>query len=332
MNKPQLHLAAEALAPQPPIIEVVQGLISEGSVSVIAGEGGDGKTWSLLDLGVCVAAGDSWLQTRKTIQGNVLFVDEESGLTRFNLRLQKVMNGHGVDASLPFFYTSLSLFNLMKKADLQELENLIGGYSIKLTVIDAFMDVTPGADENAVKDIAPVMQGLRRIAEKTKCAIMIIHHNNKAGSYRGSTAIKGAVDNLISVKKTGDVVTFRSEKVRDTEPFEFSAKMHFETDKFTMGSTQQIKFGIAQEYVIRFIGKNGNSAMSDIKANAVGCQPDAARVAITGLVKLGFLMRTNPGGPGAEGFYDLTDDGKLIALERNWPLNDPWFAADHANL
>lgn len=42
-----LHLAAEACQPQPVIADVVEGFISEGSVSVLAGEGGDGKTWSM---------------------------------------------------------------------------------------------------------------------------------------------------------------------------------------------------------------------------------------------------------------------------------------------
>lgn len=331
MNTPVIHLAAEALKPQPAIVEIVEGVISEGATTVIVGEGGDGKTWSLMDMGVCVAHGDLWLGTRKTVQGNVLFVDEESGLTRFNLRLKKVMNGHNADSSLPFFYTSLSLFDLTKKADLQGLEKLITGYSIKFTIIDAFMDVVPGADENAVKDIAPVMQGLRQIAEKTKCALAIIHHNNKGGVYRGSTAIKGAVDSLISVKKTTDVITFKSEKSRDTEPFEFSAKMIFENDKFYLNNAKKIKLGAAQEFAIKYLAQNGTSSMSDITSHSNGCKPGSTRQAIIDLSKNGFIQRIDSGGKGTEGFYDLTCEGNKIAAERKW-FNDPWKAADYATL
>jgi len=328
MNKPIIHSAKEALLPQPPICYLVEGFISQGSVTMVTGEAGDGKTWSLLDLGVCVAGGIPWIGDYQTKQGNVLFIDEESGLTRFNLRLKKVMSGHGVDGSLPLYFTSLSLFDLTKKGDLQELDKLVKQFNISLVIIDALMDVTPGADENLVKDIAPVMAGLRTIAENNKVAIVLIHHNNKRGNYRGTTALKGAVDNLISISKSDSYVTFKSEKTRDTEPFKFSARMVFESDKFYITVGQKAKIPQAQEYVIQFLAKNGISSTSDIKSKY--SKPEVARKAIFDLEKTGITQKISSSN-GITGFWDLTEKGIKVVLEEKW-FTDPWKAADYAYL
>jgi RecA-family ATPase len=72
-------------------------------------------------------------------------------------------------------------------------------------IVDALADVMPGRDENAVKDTAPIFLTLRKIAEETQCAIIVIHHSNKTGGYRGSSAIKGAIDLLLSVEKKNEI-------------------------------------------------------------------------------------------------------------------------------
>ena len=58
---PILHWAGEALDPQPPIPWIVEGVFSEGSLSVIFGEPGSKKTYAMLDCMVCVALGKPWL-------------------------------------------------------------------------------------------------------------------------------------------------------------------------------------------------------------------------------------------------------------------------------
>jgi hypothetical protein len=82
-----------------------------------------------------------------------------------------------------------------------------------------------GRDENSVKDVQPVFLSLRKIAEETCAAIVVIHHANKCGSYRGSTAIKGSLDLLVSVEsKTGtNEIAFRTDKAHDSLPVHFGA-------------------------------------------------------------------------------------------------------------
>lgn len=85
---------------------------------------------------------------------------------------------------------SLAQFNLLKNSDDADLlTRLVLELDAKLVIIDALADVMLGGDENAVKDTQPVFANLRFIAELTGAAFIVIHHANKLGGYRGSTAI-----------------------------------------------------------------------------------------------------------------------------------------------
>jgi len=81
-----IRTAADALKPQPPLEYIVKPLFGRYSVNVVFGEGGTGKTYSLIDMGVCTAAGKNWLNF-ETTKTNVLILDEESGGVRLSRRL-----------------------------------------------------------------------------------------------------------------------------------------------------------------------------------------------------------------------------------------------------
>lgn len=316
----QLLTACDALQPQPPIDWLVDGLISAGSVNVFYGDGGSKKTWALLDMAVCVARGADWLNF-KTKAGGVLIVDEESGKRRIMRRLGDVLRGHAADNQTPIYCTSLAAFNLCEPNDIGELYNLIVSSGARLVIVDALADVMPGKDENSVKDVQPLFLALRRIAEETQAAIIIIHHSSKNGGYRGSTAIKGALDLLLSVEsKTGsDEIIFKTEKARDTTAGEFTATANFMTVDPAMfwltpsDKTAGATFNKGQKYVLRYLLENGASPMNDITGNADSCSERTAKNSVYSLADMGFLTRTDGGGQGVKAAYDLTDKGKETA-------------------
>ena len=311
--------AFDALQPQPPINWIVDGLISAGSVSMFFGEGGSKKTYALVDMAVCVSLGNNWLDF-KTQKKHVLIIDEESGRRRIMGRLGDVLRGHNADQNAPVYCVSLAAFNLGLAADINMLHSLIKTSNSQLVIIDALADVMPGRDENAVKDTQPIFLALRRIAEDTQAAIIIIHHSNKGGGYRGSTAMKGAVDLLLEVtSKTGsDEITFKTEKARDTTATTFSAKAAFVQDMFWLSPLDSISqapttYKKGDKYVLRYLLAHGESGIKDISDNADTCAATTARNCVYALADAGLTIRTNGGGKGADATYNLTPAGLTIA-------------------
>jgi len=309
----KLHTAAEALREQEPTEWIVERLFSAGSVSLVVGEGGSKKTWAMLDMTVCVAQGVDWLGFM-TQQAPVLFIDEESGPRRLARRLGQVLRGYGAGAETPISYVTLAGFNFLQvETDVNELQALIMGTEAKLVVIDALADVMLGGDENSVRDVQPVFHRLRQVAEVTGAAIVVIHHSNKTGGYRGSSAMHGAVDLMLKMdSRTGEnYIAFDVEKARDVEPHKFAAAANWGDDMFNLTVASAIqstdRYSKSERYVLRYLEANGDSFMKDIQAHADSCSENAARQAVYSLVEKRAIERKDDGGQGAPALYGMVE-------------------------
>jgi hypothetical protein len=312
----RVYSALDALKPQPPMDWYVEEFLSKGSVSLLVGESGCKKTWAMLAMAVCIADGRDWVG-HKTKKSQVLFIDEESGKTRLLHRVNRVMAGYGINYDIPFFSVSDGHVNLMASDGEEKLRTMISEQKADVVIIDALAEIMPGGDENSVKDVLPVFLTLRRIAEVMHCAILVIHHTNKSGGYRGSSAMKAAVDLLciVQAKANTEILTFDSEKARDVEPFRFCTKAHFVGDHFYLESRElggeTLNFGAAKRHALLYLLRNGQSKANSIKANPVGCEPETVRTSLSGLVNEGLVQRVNTPGKGV--VFALTEAGGKIA-------------------
>ena len=308
----EVHNALDALTPRPPVEWIVNGLIYKKSVTVIYGDGGTKKTWSAMHLAACVACGAPWgdFATQKS---RVLFIDEENGDDEIAGRAGYCIRGALGDAGAELFYISLAAFHLDDPADELLMTKEIANLKVELVILDALADLTTG-DENSKQDTQPVFNALRRIAEKTGAAILVIHHANKNGGHRGSSVIKDAPDILLQVTSDNDsdLITFKTEKNRRGKAMQFAMRATWEMDSFYLTGAEacQKKKGLnkAQEYVLRYLKENGPSALINIINAADTCSPEAARKAVYNLARLQLIQRTNPGlsGQGVTAIYELT--------------------------
>jgi hypothetical protein len=301
--------AAFALQPWPPIDYVVDGLITTSSVNIFYGEPGSKKTYSALSLAICVANGKPWLDFR-TKQCPVLIIDEESGERRLSRRVSEALRGELCDQASAISYVSLANFKLDTGTDPVIVQNLIERSGAKLVIFDALADLMDG-DENDKADVQPVFNHLRRIAESTDCAVLLIHHAGKGGGYRGSSAIKGSVDLMVQVSSESGsgFVNFRSEKNRDGQQMSWAAEAVWTEDQFFLRSSTKALgdlLSTSDAFVVGFLTKHGPSLLDDLKDAADTCSPEAARKAVYRLARAGQIVRTNPGEKGSKARYGLS--------------------------
>lgn len=307
----ELHYFQEIHEEDEPIDWVVENLIATSAVSLIFGPGGTKKTYALLDLAVCVATGTPWLGM-PVQQGAVLIIDEESGHKRLKRRFREIAKARGVeDATIA--WVTMAQVNLRDKLDIEHVRQLVEFTGAKLVIMDALADLALGADENSVKEMQPVFMGLRGMADSAPCAPVLIHHANKLGEYRGSSAILGAVDVMLQVssKHGSGNIDFEIKKARDFDPYAFAAHAHWDKDNatFSLERTDSIidteRFSKSEQYVLAYLAKHTTATIKSIMENAQGCTGAAARQAVYNLVKKGLVERADDGGSGAIATYRL---------------------------
>jgi archaellum biogenesis ATPase FlaH len=230
----KLTWASEAFEEEEPIDWLIKGLVTTGSVNLLYGNPGTGKTYSLLDAATCIATGKDWLDY-PTTQGAVLILDWESGRKRLKKRLRECINGHETDKALPiaFEYMMDTNHDIRRLEDTHVLINTIKKHKFKFIIIDTFRASLRDGNENDSGETQAIFTNLRYIAETTDVAIFVIHHSNKSGGLRGSSAITGAADLAIQcIQSEGGINTFKVTKARDIALFNFKAQLYVKTDEY----------------------------------------------------------------------------------------------------
>ena len=200
---------------------LVDDVLPNNSLGVIYGRPSDGKTFAALDMALCVATGRSW-HGHPTKQRQVVYVAGE-GASGVRTRVEAWEQYHRQQAGK--FFVVKEAVQLLDTRDVTELIQAIQVESLEpgLLIIDTFARSFSG-DENSAQEVGAAVSALARIQKALGCTVMVVHHSGKGGGVkraqeRGSSALRGAMDVMIHVVKSGTVVQVMSDKQKDAEDF-----------------------------------------------------------------------------------------------------------------
>lgn len=207
----------------PDALPLIAGILEAGSVSMLYGLSGTGKTFTALDLALCICHGRYW-HGRKVEQGNVWYVNTEGG-RGLKKRLQAWYKEH--DHLLPDLeHFKIIPWSLDLRVHQAEMINTIDDQEEPpaLLIIDNFSMCAPGVDQNKQEQVAPILGLLNALAAEYNTHIMVVHHTNKSGDVNGTMAFRNHVDTMIELVKEDAAdrdssILFRCMKARDSEPF-----------------------------------------------------------------------------------------------------------------
>ena len=112
---------------------------------------------------------------------------------------------------------------MTEQGDVEKLLRTIDslGQEFTLCIVDTVARSLLG-DENSSSDMGMFVSACNAVQRHINGAVVGVHHAGKDASrgMRGSTALLGAVDAALRVKKDEDSFTLQCEKQKDAEPFE----------------------------------------------------------------------------------------------------------------
>lgn len=183
---------------------LIRGWIPNKVVTVLHAAGGVGKTRLVSSICRSLIAGKSWsgydvdepccvlfIETDQGVVVNIKMIDEQGYLdeseevrARFRINDNWNINQYG-----------------KLKAMLNEFREL-HPYSKILVVVDSLTTVSTKAtfSENDQEFARPLVR-FRAIAEEFNCSFLVLHHSNRAGECRGSTAIFNAADQVWKLER-----------------------------------------------------------------------------------------------------------------------------------
>ncbi len=166
---------------------------------IISGAPGVGKTQWLLQLGVCLANGESFLGMPVNAKHKVFCFSlemDKSSLKEFLSKQKREWN------SIP----SQAYFTVVdESASLMQYENLIAEHESNIVLIDSMLELFDDMSDNPNSEARKVMKWCRKIRRRYGVAIVLIHHNRKATE--GNKKPKGLADLVGSFQFAKDTET-----------------------------------------------------------------------------------------------------------------------------
>lgn len=304
----------------PPLRWLVDGILCEGGLSVLAGKAKVGKSWLCLQLASAVASGEPFLG-KQTEKSSVLYCALEDTERRVQRRLQQ--QGDAFPAGLDFIYK----LPVVSGADgIGTLQLLITTYRYKMLILDTWAAAMgQGVDENGSTDMAFIFNNLRDVAHDTGCAIVVISHHGKLTNsdavydIRGSSAIGGAADTLIGLyKNRGEFQGILSLVSRETE--DASLSLSFDKDTCTWvyrGDAKELAQSANEQLVLDSL-----RVLGEVDATSVAKSSEMTRQGVSNILKkleLRGLITSRqviPDGGGKQIVYSLVGEGMQTAVAR----------------
>lgn len=205
---------------------IIQDFIQKGTVTIISGESGHGKSSVCLYLAESVSLGKPFLEM-KTNKTPVLIVDRENGITIYHQRFERL----GISDNQDFMIWGpwMDLYppgptNVAIKRFVTEEQPLI--------IFDSLVGFHPGSEQDA-SETRKYMDEFRQLANNG-ATVIVIHHTGKGEKtkkYRGSSDIQASIDAgwLLTQKKT------------------LLKCLEFSSWKFREGEVKPITFGFTDE-------------------------------------------------------------------------------------
>ena len=202
---------------------LIQDILADYSLAALVAPSYHGKSYLAVDIACSVASGHSF-HGLDVEPGRVFYIVGEG---RFGIRrrVQAWCMDRGVSLSRDFkLHFSKQGLNLRDSASLQAIRSeLRQANGVSLIIVDTLARSFGAGNENSPQDMGEFIQACDDLMHEFGATVLIVHHTGKDSTAgpRGHSALFGALDTVMSMKKIGDTdVQLICDKQKDAREFE----------------------------------------------------------------------------------------------------------------
>jgi hypothetical protein len=194
LDGPPLLIHADDLArliPKPSYVSADYPIYT-GGFNALIGPSGAGKSFVALDMAAQVACDTS-----------AIYIAGE-GIAGYAARWSAWKDYHNVESADLWFYREA--LQVIEDDQLMNFIGMIKEHQPDLVVIDTLARSAEGLEENSAKDMGRFVGACDRLRRALDCAVLVVHHTGKSGKIRGSSALYGAADCVLSLTAEDGVI------------------------------------------------------------------------------------------------------------------------------
>ncbi len=175
---------------------LVDQLFANSSVGLLGGPPKAFKTWVAAELALAVATGTPAFGRFATLDpGPVLFFGAEDPPPDLRTRFDGIARARRLDlAKVPLLLLDVAQLRLDDATHLDRLHRTVALHAPRLLVLDPFVRLVTGLDENSARDVSAVLGALRTLQREHDVTILLVHHMRKSPAAHPAQQLRGSGD------------------------------------------------------------------------------------------------------------------------------------------
>lgn len=273
--------------------------------NVLVGPSGCGKSFVALDIAGRIA-----------LERAVVYIAGE-GLHGYAARWEAWKDYNRRPNAELYFYTEA--LQVMEERQLAEFIGTVAEHNPILVIIDTLARSAVGVEENSAKEIGAFVGACDALRNAIHTSILVVHHTGKSGEMRGSSALYGAADSVLTVNKVDGLVTIANDpdaggknkhapagpnkyfKIVPHAVGDFEGAVLMETQQIAISPDDPLSQN--QLTILECVQGYGSGVDAQTVVNTTNLKQSTVYYNLKKLVGLGYLEFSNA-------LYSLTDEGE----------------------
>ena len=236
--------------------------IPYGKVTIIQGDPGEGKTTLVLQIIARLTKGRSIIDKKELSPINVIYQTAEDGLAD---TIKPRLLSANADCSKVLVIDDKDIPLTMRDV---RLEQAIVETNAKLVVLDPIQGfLGADVDMHRANEIRPIMKHISELAEKYKCAIVLIGHMNKCSVGKSAYRGLGSIDFQAAARSVLIVGRIKDEP---------EIRVVCQTKSSLAPEAKAVAFRLSEENGFEWVGEYDVSADDLLSGTAKGTKKQAA--------------------------------------------------------
>jgi DNA-binding NarL/FixJ family response regulator len=170
--------------------------IYKSGLNLIYSAPGSGKSFVAIDIAARVSLANP---------NHIIIYSAGEGIPGLNPRLRAWEKHHGHEVHNLYLWKEALPFS--KPEAVEAFLNEVADKQPAFIIIDTLARAMVGLNENDTREMGLFIQSVETLMTRLNCGMLFVHHTNKLGMMRGSTALEGSMDSIIRLQKEETLIS-----------------------------------------------------------------------------------------------------------------------------